>query len=203
MSDKWFRIKNNLKSIASRFFVCYKYYLLVFFIAFLIGLLTGIITCSGYAKDLSPSSLINKYLYSFLTKDCTMFSYFLILSVYFILLSLITIFLLKNKVMMIFNIFLLSILAYIFGFDLCIVVICLGLSGVILGVLFIGVLQILVFLIYMCIMAIVANRAISKEKCTDGKEFWKICLILMCLAIVILFLSVLFFSIIHIFVIVE
>ncbi len=203
MSDKWDRIKNNTTYLASRFFVCYKYYLLVFFIVFFIGLLTGIITCSGYVKDLTPANLINKYLYAFLTKDCTLMSYFLTLSVYFLILSFLTIFLLRNKIMLVINIFVLCLLSYIFGFDLCIIIITLGLSGIILGILFIGILQLLVFTIYICLMAVVARRALAKEKCESQKEFWKTCILFMILAIIILFLSVFLFSTIHIFVIVD
>ena len=118
MNEKFERIKNNCFSIASRFLCCYKYYLLVFFILFFIGFLTGIFTCSGFAKDLEVEHLINPYHYDFLKNEMTFFSYFLTLAVYFLILSFFSIICVRNKFFIGLNAVILALLAYIFGFDL-------------------------------------------------------------------------------------
>lgn len=202
MNDKFERIKNNCFSIASRFLRFHKFFLLVFFIIFFIGFLTGIITCSGFAKDLEVKNLINPYLYDFLRNEMTFFSYFLTLSVFFVLLSLFTIFCVRNKFFIGLSAIILFLLAYIFGFDLCVVIICMGLAGVVLGVIFMGLLGFLIFSLFICILAMVCKRILKDKNCDDKKMFLKAVLCLICLALIILFFYCLFFSLIHIFVIV-
>ena len=152
MDEKYQRIKNNIINFSSRFLKNYKYYLLVFFILFLIGFLTGIITASDYSKDLTCENLINIYMYSFLKREMTFFSYFLTMALYFAILLLFTTLLVRNKFMIVINTIILVLIAYIFGFDLCILMICLGLAGVILGALFIGLLGIVCFGVYILIL---------------------------------------------------
>lgn len=204
MEGKFERIKNNVMSLASRFVKCYKGYLLVFFIVFLIGFLTGIFTCSSYVEDLTCENLINTCLYSFLQNEMTFFSYFLTLSIFFIIICTFTIFLVRNKFMIAINVILLFLLSYIFGFDLCIVIMCLGLSGIIFGVLFYGLLWLVIFIFYMCIMSIFCKKAISKERCVETfKSMFLSALYFILLSLIVLFVSCLLFSIIHIFVIVD
>lgn len=204
MEGKFERLKNYFFSSASRFFKYYKKYLLVFFIVFLFGFCTGIFTSSGYSSDLAVDNLINKYLYSNLSNEMSFFSYYLTLLIFLIIAIIFTMFLVRNKFMVCANIFLLFIMAYIFGFDLCVIVVCLGLSGVIFGVLFYGILGIIVFALYICIMAISSKNAIAKDKCNNSfKEILHENMPFILFAIIVLFASCLLFSIIHIFVIVE
>ena len=70
----------------------------------------------------------------------------------------------RNKIFYIINIIIIFLISYIFGFDLCIIVATLGLSGVILGVFTLGLLGILVFITLMIIMSIACKRC--KEKYT-------------------------------------
>ena len=204
MEGKFERIKNNVMSLASRFVKCYKGYLLVFFIVFLIGFLTGIFTCSSYVEDLTCENLINTYLYSFLQNEMTFFSFFLTLSIFFILMCAFTIFLVRNKFMIAINVILLFLLSYIFGFDLCIVIMCLGLSGIIFGVLFYCLFWLVIFIFYMCIMSIFCKKVISKERCVETfKSMFLSALYFILLSLIVLFVSCLLFSIIHIFVIVD
>ena len=118
MGEKCDRLKNNINRFASRFWFEYKYYLLVFFIIYLVGFLTGIFTCTSYIKDVSIDNLINKYLYNFIANNTTFFSYFLTLSVYFVIIFLFTFLCVKNKFMTIVNVVLLALMSYIFGFDI-------------------------------------------------------------------------------------
>lgn len=203
MEGRWQRVKNNIVSIASRFVMDYKNYLLVFFIIFLFGFLTGIFTCASYSSDLEVSNLINKYLYEFICNDIGYFSYFLTLAIFFAIICVFTILFVRNKFMLCINVFLLFLMAYVYAFDLCIVIVCLGLSGIICGALFLGVLGILVFLSYICIMSIVAKNIISKDRCIELKMVIHNCLYFFVLAIIILFLSSILFAIIHIFVIID
>ena len=204
MEGKFERFKNSCFSITSRFFKNYKNYLLVFFIVFLFGFLTGIFTCSNYVADLTCENLINKYLYSFLCGDMTFFSYFLTLSIFYIIICLFTILLVRNKFMVVINVFILFLMSYVFGFDICIVIMCLGLSGIIFGVLFFGLFFLCVFLMYMCIMSIICKAVINIEKCEyTFKVVFINCLYFILASLILLFLSSLLFSIIHIFVIVD
>lgn len=204
MEGKFGRIKNYFFSSAGRFFKYYKKYLLVFFIDFLFGACTGIFTASGYSSDLAIDNLINNYLYSFLSNEMSFFSYYLTLLIFLILIFSFSMFLVRNKFMVCVNIFLLFIMSYIFGFDLCVIVVCLGLSGIIFGVLFYGMLGIVVFSLYICIMSISSKNAIAKDKCNNSfKEIINENMPFILMAIVVLFLLCLLFSIIHIFVIVE
>lgn len=204
MEGKFLRIKNNIFSIASRFFRNYKNYLLVFFIIFLFGFLTGIFTCASYASDLEIDNLINRYLYNFLCNDMSYFSYFLTLSIFFLLISIFTILAVRNKFMIIFNSFLLFLMAYVYAFDLCIVIICLGLAGIICGVLFLGVLGIAVFIFYICIFSIVSRRVVAKDRCeNEFKVILVNSLYFFILGIIALFLSAILFASIHIFVIID
>ncbi len=203
MEGRWQRVKNNIMSIASRFVMDYRNYLLVFFIIFLFGFLTGIFTSASYSSDLEVDNLINKYLYQFICNDISYFSYFLTLAIFFAIICVFTIFFVRNKFMLCINVFLLFLMAYVYAFDLCIVIVCLGLSGVICGVLFLGVLGICVFLLYICIMSIVAKNIVSKDRCLELKMIIRNCLYFFVLAIIILFLSSILFAIIHIFVIID
>lgn len=203
MKENIERIKYNIINIASRFFICYKNYLLVFFIIFLFGFLTGIFTCSQYSSDLTCENLINKYLYNFLCNEMNFFTFFLILSLFFLLISVLTIILIRNKFMVVVNIFAMFLMSYVFGFDLCIVVVCLGLAGIILGILFLGVLGVGVFGAYISIMSIVCSQAFRKDTCNTFKSLFANCLVFVLIAIILLFFSTLLFSIIHIFVIID
>lgn len=204
MDEKYQRIKNNIINFSSRFLKNYKYYLLVFFILFLIGFLTGIITASDYSKDLTCENLINIYMYSFLKREMTFFSYFLTMALYFAILLLFTTLLVRNKFMIVINTIILVLIAYIFGFDLCILMICLGLAGVILGALFIGLLGIVCFGVYILILSIQAKKVLYKMHCEEEKLYFLKCyLILSAIWLIIMLVSIMLFSIIHIFVIVE
>lgn len=203
MKENIERIKYNIINIASRFFICYKNYLLVFFIVFLFGFLTGIFTCSQYSSDLTCENLINKYLYNFLCNEMNFFTYFLILSLFFLLISVLTMILIRNKFTVIVNIFAMFLMSYVFGFDLCIIVVCLGLAGIILGILFLGILGVGVFGAYISIMSIVCSQSFRKDTCCTFKSLFANCFVFVLIAIILLFFSSLFFSIIHIFVIID
>lgn len=206
MKTKFSRIKYSFFNWISRFLICYRSYLLVFFIIFLIAFITGIMTCSHYSSSITCEHLINKYLYDFLTKESTFISYFLKLSAYYIILFLCIIFLSKNLFMIIVNCFLIFFMSYIYGFDLCIIILSLGLSGVIFGILILGVLGVFLFLTFLLIISIATKRYFVNKKSCDGVQsgsYLRLYLMLIIVSEIILFVMCLLFSIIHIFVIVE
>lgn len=206
MKTKFSRIKYSLCNWISRFLICYRSYLLIFFIIFLIAFVTGIMTCSHYSSSITCENLINKYLYDFLIKDSTCISYFLKLSAYYIIISLCVVLLSKNLFLIIVDCFLIFFMSYIYGFDLCIIILSLGLSGVVLGILILGVLGVLLFLIFMLIVSIATKRYFINKKSCDGVQgstYFKLYLLLIIVSEIILFVMCQLFSIIHIFVIVE
>ena len=69
MKEKFSKAKSIIFELASKLIIFYRNYLLVFFVVFLIAFITGIMTCSKYASDISCENLLNKYLYSFLVRD--------------------------------------------------------------------------------------------------------------------------------------
>ena len=182
----------------------YKVYLLVFFVIFLISFVTGICTCAGYSADIDCSNLINKYLYSFLCRNISWFSLFLIYSVYFCLLSLFIVFLTRNLFFTIIDGAILALLSYIFGFDVCIICVCLGLSGVLLGIIIGGVLGLIIFSLIMLLISIACKRYREYHRnCIDNNtKYWAIYLGIVVVGILVFFIGCLFFSIIHLFVIV-
>jgi hypothetical protein len=101
---------------------------------------------------------------------------------------------------------LLSLMSYIFGFDICIVILSFGLAGVFFGILILGLLGLLVFFIFLIIISIACKRFfISKKACDNNSNsfYVRIYMLLLALSTALLFLLSLLFSIIHIFVIVD
>ena len=97
MREKWLRFKHYFFEYIKRYAKNHKYYIILFVVLFLIAMITGIVTCTQYAEDITCENLINTYLYSFLKKDYTFFSFFLILAIYFFAISLFTIFFINNR----------------------------------------------------------------------------------------------------------
>ena len=205
MREKFLKFKHYFLEFIKRLIKNHKYYIVLFVVLFLISIITGIITCAKFADDLTCENLINIYLYSFLKKDYTFFSLFLILSVFFIIICFFTIFLIKNRFLLFFAILLFVLGAYIFGFDLCVVILCLGLSGIILGIIFWGIGGILLFLSYIMLFSIVIKNNFSKNcaGCYERNSYKKLCFLLVLVGLIILFFMCFFFSIIHIFVIID
>jgi len=190
----------NLVRILSK----YKWYIIVFFIILLIGYITGVLTASKYASDLTCDNLINVYLYSLLKKEIKPITYFIILSIFYGLIVLFFVFFTRNKFMVLLDAFLLFLIAYISGFDICVICVCLGLSGILLGVLTYGVLGLVVFFNLCTIMAI----ACSVSGCQRNGELnmrglWQVYGVMFLVSILCLFLISFIFSFIHLFVIVE
>lgn len=206
MKDKFYRLKNTLIYNASKFLSFYRWCLLVFFIIFLFGLITGILTASNYASIITYENLINKYLIKFLLKETSYLSYFIRLSIYFIIISLSVIFFTKNWFFVIVDGVLLAILGYIYGFDLCIIIISFKLSGVIFGIFVLGLWGLIIFLCLISIISIAIRRFLDYKKSCDIQEktyYPKIYITFILLAILSIFFKSLFFAIIHIFVIVD
>ena len=150
MKQFYSRCLNYFLRCASKLFVKYKYYLLVFFVFFFISFMTGIFTCSAYISDISCDNLINGYLLSFLKNDSSYFGFFLVCSLYFLIVSLIFILLTWNIFFIVVDVIILSIMGYVFGFDLCLIVVSLGLAGVVFGIFIMGLIGLCIF--FICIM---------------------------------------------------
>jgi len=206
MKEKIYRIKNIIFCNTSKVVLFYKNYLLVFFLLFLIFFITGIMTCSHYISSVSCDNLINTYLCSFLKNESRYFSFFLIMSIYFVCISLIIIIFTRNYFFVILNSVILSLMSYIYGFDLCIVIMCLGFAGIILGSLILGVLGISIFICIIFIMSI-ATKRLKERKSTccslEKSDYLRLYITFIILGILLIFLMSFLFSIIHIFVIVD
>ncbi len=204
MKPIFYKIKNSISYKVSRIIKDNIKYFIFFATVFLVGCLVGVFTASKYAGDLEPSNLINEYLYSMLTKDMSTITYFIVLVVYFIIVCLFLVLLTKNKLMVFVDSLLLFFLSYIWGFDICVIFVCLGLSGIILGFIS-NVLLGLIFFLNLClIMSIVANALNCERKpYYKQNEYLKLYALLALVGIITLFLISFTFALIHIFVIVS
>ena len=206
MNDKFCRIKSTIGYNILKCISVYKKCIFIFFILFLISFITGIMTCSRYSDVITIDNLINEYLLNFLKKDMKFISFFLINSLWCLLFGLFVIFLTRNYFFVICDCVLLCLLSYIFGFDLCVIILSLGLSGVIFGVVIKGILLISLFLLLIFLLSVAVKRFVMFKKLCENQEkgyLAKLYCIILTLCIVLIFLYVLLFSTIHIFVIVD
>lgn len=206
MNRNWCRIKSNIVAMASKAWTYYRAYLLAFFVVFLIAFITGIMTCAQYVDSIKTDNLINKYLYEFLTKERRVWSYVLILSIWFVGIVLCEVIFTRNKLVIVIDTLILALLSYITGFDACIVVTTLGLSGIVFGILVQGLLMVTILVLIIFVMAIVSKTVCLKKKtgcCSPLPSVWQPCCFLMLLGVGIIALYVVLLSIIHIFVIVD
>ena len=200
------RFKNNFIFFASKFIENNKIYLLVFFIVFLFAFITGILTCSNYASVVTHENIINKHIINLLNKDTTYLGFFLWLSFYFVCYALSVIFLTKNTFFVIVDIIIFSLFSYIFGFDICIIILSFGLAGVIYGTVVLGVLGVLSFIVLTAILSVATKRYfITKKSCdiNSPNYYIRLNIGLICIGVLLIFIMSILFSSIHIFVIVE
>lgn len=203
MKPIFYKIKNLSSSQIARLLKEYRWYLIIFFGLFLLGYITGIFTAGRYSGDLSCENLINTYLYSLLTKDTKTITYFIIISVYFLVVSLFFIIFTRNKFMIVIDAILLLLIGYVAGFDICIIFICLGLSGIVLGFISYGVIGLLFFANLCLILSISSKMAMCKSNTEiRNKGFFKFCFVLILIGALYIFLISFIFSLIHLFVIV-
>lgn len=184
----------------------YKRYLFVFFVIFLIFFITGIMTCTDYSSSVSHEHLINKYLAQYLTKESTYVGFFLILSAYFLIINLFVIMFTRNTFLVVVDIIIFSLMSYVFGFDICIIVLNFGIAGVVFGILVLGLMHLIVFLIMMLIFSIAIKRWKDYKKSCENiqKNFYiRIYLALIVLGVLSIFVMSICFGVIHIFVIVD
>lgn len=205
MKEKYIRLKYFLLYNLRKLWTEYKIYILVLSVFFLIGFVTGILTCSGYSKDLSTDNIINVYLLDFLKRDLSWISFSLILSIYFIILCILTVVLVRNKLMIVIMAIVSMLLLYLFGFDLCVMIVCLGFAGIFFGIVFYGIIGLLVYFLYIIMLSMIA-KSIMLKKINDKyciKVGFKFCFLFCILGTILIFMLVFFFSVIHIFIIIE
>lgn len=206
MKEKWCRIKYTIFGEASKLFALYKYYLLVFFIFFLIAFITGIMTCSHYSADITTDNIINVYLLGYLKKDSSYLSFFLMLSVYFLIFSLFIVIFTRNQFISIVQCVIFILFSYILGFDTCVIIITLGLSGIIFGILVYALLSILIIINIIILMSIACKRLKDRKKSCqtfEHSQYVKLYILFIIIGEILLFLLSILFGIIHIFVIVD
>lgn len=181
-----------------------KGYLILFLALFLLGYLTGIFTAGSYAGDLSCDRLINTYLYSVLTKGMKSFTYFLVLALYFALILLYTSLCTRNIFFIVLNCILMVLMSYIAGFDITIIFVTLGLSGIILGFLTYGILGVLFFVNLSLIFSVASKLSAKRRNCeVRDRGYVRLYFSLYFVGVIYLFLISMIFGLIHIFVIVS
>lgn len=184
----------------------HKGWLCGFFLVFLIGFITGIMTCVNYLDVVTYKNIINKYLISFLTLDSSYLSFFFMMLAWFLMIAVIIWLFTKNFFCVVLNFILLAIMSYVWGFDICIVITTLGLAGILYGVVLLGCIGLLIFINIIIIQSVACKRFCeTKNICSQEQkqQYFKIFFVLLfCGALCVFVLSFLFCSI-HIFVIVD
>lgn len=202
MKEKFFKFRCNLISLFGKIFNTYKYYIITLVIVFLIAFITGIMTCTEYLDNIDCSNLINKYLLNFLKKESTYIVFFLMLSMYFLIIAIFIILFTRNYFMFIIDYILLALLSYIFGFDICIFIMNLGIAGIFFGILVLGLFGLVIFISLITIISIASKKVRNKDFC-DNKSYFKLYMIFIFISEFALLLLSLLLGIIHIFVIVD
>ena len=205
MKDKLYRLKNSIMFETGKMLSFYKGYLLVFFIVFLIFFITGIMTSVHYLDSITYEHLINDYLLEFLTKERGFWGYTLILSAWYLGVCCFVIFTTRNGFFVFIDGIILSLGSYIFGFDVAIMVVSFGLSGVIFGIFVQGFLGVLLFFLIILIMSVATKRYIVLRKNCSAidKNCFGVYITIIILGIGIIVINSIVFSVIHIFVIVD
>lgn len=206
MKEKFSKCFDQIKLSFLKLLVLHKGWLAIFLVVFLLSFITGIMTCVHYLDIVTYENLINEYLIELLSKKSTYLSFFLMLLLWFSVVIVVVIYCTKNIFFVVVDFCLLALMSYIWGFDICIVVMTLGLAGVIYGILFLGVLGLVVFGIITLIISIACKKFfVTKNVCDNEmkREYFKVNCLLILLGIAILFVMSLLFSSIHIFVIVD
>ena len=206
MKQKLKYFRNSFFALFRRLILEHRKFVIIFSILFLISFITGIFTSSEYAQDLTCENLINKYLYSFLCNDVNYLSFFLTMTIYFIIVSIVIIVFTHNKIFMILLTILFMLGSYIYSFDICVIFVSLGLSGIVIGFVSIGILGMLITFLIILNLAMSYTRATSKFKnnnLCNNTDYYKLYLLICFMVIILIFLLSFTFNIIHIFVIVE
>ena len=203
MNENCIRAKYHIYSLIRKFWLEYKVYIIIFSILFLLAFTTGILTCSKYSDIIEVDRLIDKYLLNFLKLEINFFTYFIYLTVFYLLYALFVIFLTRNKFFIVVDVIIFLLLSYILGFDLFIIISSLGLAGIICGILFRAILGIVLFYLIILIIAVAIKRYKMRCYCVTHKEIYKAYFILILFGIVTIFLFAIMFSVIHIFVIID
>jgi len=202
MGGKFFRIKNGISNICLNFFKEYKFRIIFISLISLIFIITGILTCAQYSDIVTYENLIDKYLFSFLKRDTDFLGYFLTVFVFYLLINFLIIVCSSSKFFVIVCHIILCLACYVFGFDLCIIMLTLGLSGIIYCILF-RVIWIFVIFNIIILLSVVSFHVFAKSNCIPKKYLLKLFLILAIVSAIILFLSIFLFSSIHIFIIID
>ena len=206
MKEKWCRFRDSIGLWFKRIINTHKWWLIVFCVVFLISFITGIMTCVNYFDVVSYENIINKHLSDLLIGEKTYISFFLIMCLWFLVIFFFLIWFTKNIFFVVVDFILLSLMAYIWGFDICIIVMTLGFAGVIYGIIVLGVLGIIIFLNITIILSLVCKKFFEfRNNCSNEimrEYFWQY-FILVILGILTLFIMSLLFSSIRIFVIVD
>lgn len=206
MKEKFSKLGDYIKLSCFRLLNYHKGWIFAFSVVFLITFITGIMTCVHYLDIVTYENLINEYLIKLLVKDSTYLSFFLMMLLWFLVVSVVVIICTKNLFFVVIDFILLGLMSYVWGFDICIIVMTLGLAGVIYGIVFLGVLGIIVFISILLLMSIACKKFFTTKNVCDNetkKDFFKLFCVVILLGIVVLFVMSLLFSSIHIFVIVD
>lgn len=206
MKEKFLKFRDNAFLGFIKIVTHHKGWIFLLSIVFLIAFITGIMTCVHYLDIVTYENLINEYLINLLSKKSTYLTFFLMMLFWFLVLILTIVLFTKNIFFVITDIILFALMTYVWGFDICIIVMTLGLAGVVYGVLLLGILGVSLFFVIILAIAVVCKKFfITKNICDNETKsnYLKLFCLFILLGTAILFVMSFLFSSIHIFVIVD
>ena len=206
MKEVFCRFGNTIKYWLISVINNHKGWLVAFGITFFVAAITGIMTTINYLDVVTYENLINKYLMELLANKRSYMSFFLIMSLWFLLVNVFLIYFARNVFMVVVDFILIAILSYIWGFDICIIVMTLGLAGVIYGVVVLGLLGIIINSMIVGVASCVSKKFFTfKNNCDEDikRQYCVVFLVLILFGLCVLFVMSFMFCSIRIFVIVD
>lgn len=204
MNCKYDLFKHNLNCYFKKIFLNIRGYFLLYLLLFIIAFITGIFTASRYIDDISYDNMLCTMLIDFLKRDKGIFSLFFSYSIWYLTFILFIVFFNKNIFCGIVNVVVLFFFSYIIGFDLCVIIVSFGLTGIIFGVFVYGLFSILAFLSLIIIISLSFKRFRLKYSLCgeERKELMCNYILFAVLGLASILLACILLSIMHIFVII-
>ena len=165
MSD-W-KISRNYHSYTRSitfFFSKYKYWIIFLAICALVGLVSGVLSCSRYSSDLVIKNITDKTLYNFLCGDSSWIA-FCFLSFLGYISTFGLIFVINLKVWLIpINFVIIMAKGYLYGFDITLIIIKTGVMGILNCIIILIPVYLLSLLLWVCYCSVMIDRVLYIKK---------------------------------------
>ena len=168
-SSNTYRLGYKIKNIINNIFCKFGKKTFLVFSFYILGVICGVIIMSQLVGDFGIDNLINQSLLSFLKRECEWISLFVSFGISYLLLFCYAIFINRATILNIFNICIVFICGFNFGYDFVICISCLNVMAIVLIVILMPIFNILIMSLYCMLVAV--RWSIYKER----KQYGRIC----------------------------